>query len=494
MASTVPLSTKLYYGVGAIAYGVKDNGLAFILLIYYSQVLGLEERLVGLAMFIALIVDAISDPIVGHISDNFRSKWGRRHPFLYAAALPAALSYFFLWNPPESLSQSELFFYLVFLVVLVRLMITFFEVPNSAMVAEFTQDYDERTQILAYRNLLAWWGGLTIAVLNFTVFLNLGDPETVGQLNQYGYEVYGTVAACIIFVSMMVSALGTHRNIPHLRQPPPKQPFKIGRAVLNLQETLSNRSLFAILASGFFSFIAIGFSTSLNIYWSTFYWELESTHLGIITLAGFPAAFIAFVMAPKLGQWYGKRNAAIGVSLTAVSLGPVPILLRNFDLFVSNESAFLVPILVTHALIEIALATAAGILVGAMVADIVEESELKTGRRSEGLFFAARDFMQKAVAGGGLYVSTMVLAFVGFPEGAKPGEVEEEVLSNLVAIYVPVLLTLYFTSVFFLTRYRISRESYEGYVDALSESMNENLARGTSFDASSAQNRPAEEK
>ena len=92
------LWTKLAYGVGAIAYGVKDNGFSFFLLIFYSQVIGVDARLVGLAMTIALIVDAIADPIVGYWSDNLRSRWGRRHPFMYAAAIPVAATYYLLWR------------------------------------------------------------------------------------------------------------------------------------------------------------------------------------------------------------------------------------------------------------------------------------------------------------------------------------------------------------------------------------------------------------
>lgn len=89
----LPLATKLAYGIGAVAYGVKDNGFGFFLLMFYSQVIGLDAGMVGLAIMIALILDAISDPIVGYWSDNLHSKWGRRHPFIYASAVPVALTY-----------------------------------------------------------------------------------------------------------------------------------------------------------------------------------------------------------------------------------------------------------------------------------------------------------------------------------------------------------------------------------------------------------------
>ncbi len=96
----VSISTKLYYGFGSVAYGVKNNGFSYLLLFFYVQVVGLEGYLTGLAMFIVMACDAVSDPIIGHISDNWHSKWGRRHPFMYFSALPVSLSYYFLWRPP----------------------------------------------------------------------------------------------------------------------------------------------------------------------------------------------------------------------------------------------------------------------------------------------------------------------------------------------------------------------------------------------------------
>lgn len=89
--STTSVSAKLYYGVGAVAYGIKENGFAYLLLLYYSQVLGLPQHLVGAGIFIALLFDAVTDPIVGAASDNLHSRWARRHPFMYASALPAAV-------------------------------------------------------------------------------------------------------------------------------------------------------------------------------------------------------------------------------------------------------------------------------------------------------------------------------------------------------------------------------------------------------------------
>ncbi len=140
------LSTKLYYGFGSVAYGVKDNGFAFFLLLYYNQVLGLPAEWVGAAILVALVFDAFSDPLVGYTSDNLHSRLGRRHPFMYASALPVGLSFYWLWNPPPGLGPTALLAYLIGMAVLVRTAITLYEIPSSSLVAELTDDYDERTR------------------------------------------------------------------------------------------------------------------------------------------------------------------------------------------------------------------------------------------------------------------------------------------------------------------------------------------------------------
>src|ERR1700749_4261916 len=104
---------KLFDGFGSIAYGVKDFGFGTLLLFYYNQVIGLPAGEVSFAIALVLVFDALADPIVGQISDGFRTRWGRRHPLMYASAPLVAVSYFFLWVPPASWSHNALFFYLV---------------------------------------------------------------------------------------------------------------------------------------------------------------------------------------------------------------------------------------------------------------------------------------------------------------------------------------------------------------------------------------------
>jgi len=463
----VGLSTKLYYGVGSVAYGVKDNGFAYLLLIYYNQVLGLPAQWVGAGIMAALVVDAITDPIVGYASDNLHSRWGRRHPFMYASALPVSVAFCLLWNPPADLSQSGLFAYFLVTAILVRIMITFYEIPSTSLVAELTTDYDERTAMLGYRFFFGWWGGLSMAVLAFLFFL----PESRGGVTGYqpGYELYGRVAGVVMFVAIMTSALGTHRHIPNLRKPPEQHGFELARTARELRETLSHRSFLVLFLSALCTAMAAGVTTSLNIYFNTYFWELRSDQIGLLNLPYFMSAAVALFAAPRLSIGLGKKYAAITIAAIAFMGAPLPMLLRLVDLFPANGTDTLFYTLLVFGFVEVSLIIIASILISSMVADIVEDSELKTGRRSEGVFFAARSFAQKAVHGIGTFSATMILMAIEFPTDAKPGEVAPEIVRNLGLVYVPVLMVVYMAALAFLTGYRISRESHTDNLRRLSE-------------------------
>jgi Na+/melibiose symporter-like transporter len=461
------LATKLYYGVGSVAYGVKDNGFSYFLLLYYNQVLGLPAQWVGAAIMLALVFDAFSDPIVGYTSDNLHSRWGRRHPFMYGSVVPVALSYYLLWNPPGGLGQGALFAYLLALAILVRTFITFYEIPSSSLVAELTDDYDERTSMLSYRYFFGWWGGLTMAVIAWFLLLRPTPEHPVGQLNPEGWQSYGLIASCVIVLAILVSAIGTHRHIPFLKQPPEKRPFSARRTARELKETLSNRSFLVLFISAIFGAMAAGLITSLNIYFTTYFWELKPTQIGILTLGPFISSVVALVAAPALSRRLGKKPGAVLIGVLAALLAPMPIVGRLVGLMPPNGSAALVPTLFVFSIIEVSLVIIMSILISSMVADIVEESELRTGRRSEGVFFAARSFIGKAVHGIGVMTATLLLAAIEFPQGAKPGEVDPGIIVNLGFAYVPSVFVVYIISVLFVTAYRISRASHQANLERL---------------------------
>jgi GPH family glycoside/pentoside/hexuronide:cation symporter len=317
--------TKLAYGFGAVAYGVKNNGFDYFLLLFYSQVMGVDAPLVGLALLIALLFDAFSDPVVGYLSDNTHSRWGRRHPWMYASAIPVAICYYLLWVPPAGLTGNELFPYILTLAILIRVCITLFEVPSSALAAELTQDYDERTSLLSFRFFFGWIGGTIMATIALAVFLAPTELIPNGLLNKQGYGTYGIVASVVILVGILATALGTHRHIPSFKQPPPKKAMSVKRIVTEVYETLANKSFLAVFLAALFGAVAAGLNAGLSFYISGYFWGFSADQISGLAFSIIVSAFIALFMAPVISKRIGKKRGAIIIGILAFSIAPAPV-------------------------------------------------------------------------------------------------------------------------------------------------------------------------
>lgn len=467
----VSLSTKIYYGFGSVAFGVKDNGFAYFLLLFYNQVVGLSPSLTAMALFIALCFDAISDPVIGHWSDNMRSKWGRRHPFMYASIIPIGITYFLIWNPPAGMDDTSAFWYLILLAILVRTFVTLYEIPSTSLVAELTDDYDERTSMLGFRFMFGWWGGLTMAVLAWGVFLADG-------LTAKGFGTYGIFGAIIIIIAIFISAVGTHRHIPDLHSPPPGHSKKLIDNLLELRETLTNRNFLALFISAIFSALAIGLHSNLINYFFLYFWDLETVEIRNLNFVYYFSAVAALLLAQWASQRRDKKQVAIVIWTAAIVVQPLPVLLRVVNLMPSNDSGLILPLLMAHGFIEVTLSVAAAIIISSMVADIVEDSEKKTGRRSEATFFAARGFAAKVVNGSGVISAGLILSVTGFPDNAVAGAVPQITLNKLALFYAPSLLVCYLAALYGMSFYKISRDAHRENVAAASATRNSHNAEG----------------
>jgi GPH family glycoside/pentoside/hexuronide:cation symporter len=463
----ITLRTKLFYGFGSVAYGVKDQGFSYLLLLYYNQVLHVPAAEVGLALLIVLMVDACFDPVIGQWSDMLHSRWGRRHPFMYATALPVSLCYLLLWDPPVAMTAPALFYYLIGISIVVRFFVTLYEIPSSALAPELTDNYHERTSLLGFRSLFQWVGGLTMAFLAFAVFLTPDATHPIGQLNPSGYAHYGWAAGALMFGAILVSAVGTHRHIPELQAPPPKRPFRLARVVHDMAETLSHRSLLMLLGAGLFANMVIGLAAALTYYFLTFFWEMNSGQIVVLLFSNLISAVIALPGATLISRRLGKKPAAVLLWGLAVVVAPLPYLLRLAGWFPANGEAALMPLLFLHSAFTVALFIATGILIASMIADIVEDGQLSTGRRAEGLYFAVNSFIQKFTSGIGIYSAGILLGLVGFPEGAQPGQVDPAVLHDLVVVYVSLGTALLLAAIGFVSAYRIDRQTHEGNLQRL---------------------------
>lgn len=459
--------TRLSFGIGGAADGIKNNGFDYVLLFFYSNIMGVDAGLVGVALLIALIVDAVSDPVVGYWSDNARTRFGRRHPFIYAALIPTAFVYFLTWNPPAGLTGNELFPWLVAMTIGVRIAFTFYDVPSSALAAELTQDYDERTSLMSLRYFFGWFGGLTIQILLFRFLLVPTEETPIGVFNIEGWNTYGTIAAVCIFACVLICAAGTHRHIPHLKAPPPARTLTIGRIFSEIFETVSNPSFRALFLATLCGLIATGISATLNQYINTIFWEFDNRQIANLTMAVYASAILALIIAPIIGKTVGKKRGAITIGALAFSIAPMPVLLRQFGLLPPNGSDELFLIIISITVFDLALIIATQMLMASMVADIVEDSELQTGRRSEGIFFAGISFIRKLSQGVGVITASMVLAVAGLSRGGGVEAATEESVRALGWGYALSLLVAWTLMLICVSFYRISRESHADNLEKL---------------------------
>lgn len=456
----VGLPTMILYGAGFISSSVKSRGLSTFLMVFYNQVMGLPAAWVGLGTGLALIFDALVDPAVGYASDHTHTRWGRRHPFMYGAAAPIAILFFLLWNPPTGLEPMALFGYMMACLLSIRLFDTFFELPASALAPELVEDYDKRTTLIAMRALMGVIGGLAMIIFAYQVAMKENPDGSGGLLARDGYFSYGMTGAVVMFTSIMVATIATHRFIPWLRRAPVKTTEKRRTPLREIYETLRHRSFATIMISGMTVSLAGSLTSGLTLYVGLFFWEFTQAQLAGVASLNAAAVVVGVLIAPHASRFMGKRNAAILTYITGALGELVPYFARLAGVMPDNGDPWVFRFVAAGAFVNMASWTMTGTLLTAMVADVVEDSAVKTGRRAEGVLFAADSLFKKISGAGGPAIAGLILAASAFPVGAKKGEVPAETLQGLMFIYLPTLIAIYAVSITALAFYNITRESH----------------------------------
>lgn len=468
---TLSTWTKTAFGVGQVAEGVKNTAFATFLLLYYNQVLGLSGSFAGLAIMIALCFDAITDPLAGSLSDNWRSRWGRRHPFMYASALPLAVCFYFLFAPPTGLEEFPLFLWLTTFAVLTRAAMTLYHVPHLALGAELTDDYETRTAIVSYRTVFGVIGNALTILLGFSLFF-VDRDGVQGTLVAEAYPPFAFAFAVLMTATIVLSAIGTHDQIPHLSVPAaPARPLSLGGTLLrvftDLAAAVRNHSFRWLFAGVIIVFVMVGVQSALGLYMGNYFWELSSSELRWVVLAT-PVGFLLGAPFTRLinRRFDKKPSLVLGTAWYAVfALSPPS--LRLLGWFPDNGDPLLVPILVAMSLIGGAGVIQAIVTAGSMMADISDEHELASGRRQEGIFFGALSFSGKGASGLGNLIGGIGLDLIVFPRDAVPGAVAPEVLVRLGALYGPMVLGFAVVAVWCYSHYQLTRERHGEILEAL---------------------------
>jgi glycoside/pentoside/hexuronide:cation symporter, GPH family len=467
--SPPPLGTpiKITYGVGSAAMGVALGVLsASVIQLYFNRVLGVPAVWVGTVFLVSLTVDAVIDPLIGQWTDNFRSRWGRRHPFMYAAALPTAGFFYLLWHAPHGLDVTSLLAFSVAMLVGVRLSLSLYEVPSNALAPELAPDYDQRTSLFAWRWFFMILTTAAMEIILYTVFLRQDAANPTGVMNRERYAAFGTFGAVIMLVCILVSSAATHSRIPFLHKPPARKVTLLA-TFREITGTILNPALLSIIFASILGGASFGIATGLSTYFYLDLWGLKPQMIGPLASGGLLASVIGVFAAPWISRRFGKKRAMIALFMASLLVQLTPISLRLLGVMPPNGSRALYAALFLSVLITYLLALMGYVIISSMVADVAEDQAVRSGTRSEGVVFATNGLVPKVTAGLGAFLAGVVLALVHYPKGAAPGSVPLEIVRHLALIYLPSIAVLTGGSIAALSFYRIDRATHEQNLETL---------------------------
>ena len=464
----IPVPTKAAYGIGQAAEGMKNAVFGYFLLFYFSQLLGLPASLAGLSVLIALGVDAITDPLMGSISDRWKSSLGRRHPFMYASAAPLALTFFVLFAPPTGLSVFGLFVWMTIFGILARVSMTLFHVPHQALGAELSTDFGERTSIVQFRQALSIFGTLLAFVIGFGVFFT-GD---LGQRDTQSYPLYAATISLVMASCILVSSFGTHGRIKHLPETRDRAtPFTLKGLFADNLEVLNNRSFRWFFGGVIVIFLMVGVDAALSAYMNTYFWEISRGQI-LLWLIAYPigAIFGAF-FTRRFHMWFDKKPMVMAGTSCWALCQIIPIVLFLMGWFPSAGTSELLIALIIVRLIQGFGTVQALVSAGAMIADIADEHDLNTGNRQEGVFFGALSFSGKVSTGLGNFVAGVALDLIAWPRGEHitVADVPASTIMWLGLIYGPIVSGFAVLSIYLYTHYNLTREAHQRVLVQLAE-------------------------
>jgi GPH family glycoside/pentoside/hexuronide:cation symporter len=445
------------YGSGALVENITSVAVAGLLLFYLNQVCGLSGSLAGAVLGATLVVDSMIDPVVGSISDNSKSKHGRRHPFMLAAIIPIVVAFGLLFSVPKGLTGWPLFGYALATLLSLRVAISFFYVPYMALGAELTDDYAERSSVVAGRVFFTVLGGLSAAILMWGVFLK--GPH--GRFDAHAYSPLAWTLGVIVAFGGILSTFGTLKARDRMHAAPKEGGFSVGQFMGELLEVLRNRSFISLFMPCLILFTALGVAGALTLHANTFFWKLTSGQILLLTLVAPIGVFSGLFLASTLAKKIEKRSIAmLGLGLIGVAqLAPVTLRLTG-----------VIPL--SAAMAALAVSTILGGLGGSiatiafqsMMADATDEHEHLFGARREGLYFAGITLSAKAASGLGAWIGGIALEVIGFPAGvnnpALLAKIPAETIRNLGIAYGPGASLFTAVSVAVLLTYKLTKADH----------------------------------
>lgn len=444
----VPVGEKAAYGIGNSVEALTVWLPLSVITPVFNIGLGMSPALIGIVLGIWRIWDAIADPIMGNISDNTRTRWGRRRPFIVVGAIATGLIFPIMWWAPIGSSDTFLFCWLMFSGFLLFSAFTVWAMPYYSLQLEMTPDYNERTNVSAYRSFFGsifnLVGGWLLAIASMDVFADAsGEPDLVNGMR----FVCFIMAALIITIGVLPGIFVKERyyDAEAARQEPQK-------LLPSLKRTLSTRPFLILVLIAVTQILGMGLVGTLGFYLNLYYvcegdLALAAKFQGVINTALFLPSLLAIPFCVWFSAKYGKRKLLY--LITAMSISGF---LATYIFYIPGKPwLMLIP-----ALLKGTIATGLWMIVPSMQADIADHDELTSHARREGSFCSVFSWTTKVAWTVNMSLSGFILVATGFNverEGGQP----EAVLNNMLHVYIWVPITVLCISLFAINRYGLTR-------------------------------------
>ena len=463
-----------FYATGECVNSLVMNSIFGFAMLCYTDALNLSSVNAGIALSIAIFWDAISDPIMGHISDNTRCRFGRRHPYIFFGGLLLVLSFYFLWAVPDSIKANLtlLFWYLVVLNLVLRTALTIFIVPYTALGFEMCNDYTGRSKLQGIRMALNMVANLLGPAMAWAIFFQ-NKNEIKATTVAVNFENMGTVFSILILFSVLVVSISTRKYIKDSRN------FKIAgnsikAFVKDVSEIIKDKYPRWVFAFIFFVQLGIGLQAALQIYMYEHFMNFGGTQKTIAHGSGMIGMCVGALLSSILVKRFDKKGAVYLGGVLSVTANFVLAILFLTGWIKYNFTITLAGISFPVSVILFVLFHASywfgnGILFPitvSMMADVSEINEIKTGINKDGGYSAVYSFALKLSMSVGTFLTGVILSLIGYNE-AKGDVLSENIvwricfvgllIAPIISLVSLVLIRFYPVNKLFLEKLRSNK-------------------------------------
>jgi GPH family glycoside/pentoside/hexuronide:cation symporter len=458
-----PLRHLIAYATGEGAYSLTVNGISAFALLFYVQVLGLSGKWAGIALSITMLWDAITDPVMGHITDNTRSRFGRRHPYILGGGIFLAVAFFFLWSVPGIFRGPQaIFWYLLGMNLIVKTASTIFGVPYIALGFEICTDYEERAKLQSVRYMFNMTMNLIFTAGGWLLFF--GDRRGAagrlidGTTLEANYRRMGLALSLGVLALILICYFATKRHAYDTRSFPNIAGNSLKAFALDMRDILRDR--LAIVVFAYFGIAQFGMLlvSQIQMFTYRFYMGFPDFLKTIVHGSGMVGFALGSLLAtPLVRRWDKKPAAVVGVALNVI--GSVLLYVFFIGGILAPQAALRLPPglplfggrLFPLAALVFALGQAMywagnGVLAplaASMIADVSELNKHRTGVLKDGSYSAVFSFFNKATTSLGLLVTGLMLDGAGIvPEAVTQTAAAARNVARLTFVSGPVIALL----------------------------------------------------